>query len=266
MRQYVTKGWVWLAMASMLLLATAVWAQSDDHYGHDMGAGAASTAAGDTLEKLIGQIRVGITHASFSLDSDQLGSRQTHAHHVVNILEGVNGPHFDASKGNPGDGYGALNYASEAARTDATERWAENTLRYLTWAAEEALAATRTANYDEAGTAIHRSLAYLSAALGRADDTGALGSALAWQAAAPKEVTIEISGFTYGDGEDLVIPVGTTVVWVNRDAAPHTVTGSSLASPTLSQGDTFTYTFTEAGVYDYVCAFHPAMTHRIIVQ
>lgn len=255
-------------LVSLLLLALvavpAAFGQAADHGDH--GAAPVATSSGDALEKLVGQIRVAITHATFSLDQNQLGPRQTHAHHVVNILQGAAGPNFDASKGNPGDGHGALNYAAEAVRTDVTRKWAENTSLYLDWATAEAIAATQTSDFEVAGVAIQRSLAYLSAALGRTDDQGALGSALAWQAAAADVVTIDITNFAYGDGQDLVIAKGTTVVWVNRDDAPHTVTGPPLVSPVMNKGDVFTYTFDEAGTFDYICAFHPNMKHRIIVH
>ncbi len=43
---------------------------------------------------------------------------------------------------------------------------------------------------------------------------------------------------------------------------PHTVVSGDfrLNSPILEQvGDSYTYTFTEVGVYDYVCGVHPEM-------
>ncbi len=84
-------------------------------------------------------------------------------------------------------------------------------------------------------------------------------------------VTVAISGFSFG--EDLTIPVGTTVEWINQDRAPHTVTssdGSLFESGTLRQGDTFRFTFTEPGEYPYYCRFHGTadgggMASKIIV-
>lgn len=251
---------VWLAAVPSAL------AQYDEHGDHMASSAAEAAGTQGSIDKLVGQIRVAITHAGFSLNQSEISPRHLHAHHVVNILQGVHGPNFDASKGNPGDGYGALNYAKEVARTDVTRVWADNAELYLTWAAAAAVEATQTADFAAAGEAIHRSLAFLSAALGRPDDVGMLGAALASQASTPKIVTVEITNFVFGDGKDLVIPVGTTVVWVNRDSAPHTVTGGPLASPVLNRGDAFTYTFTEATDFEYICAFHPEMRQRIIVQ
>lgn len=78
------------------------------------------------------------------------------------------------------------------------------------------------------------------------------------------EVTIEISDFAFADTA-VTIPAGTTVLWVNTGQAPHTVTGAFGDSGALQHGDSYRFTFTEAGVYEYVCAFHPNMTATITV-
>jgi plastocyanin len=61
------------------------------------------------------------------------------------------------------------------------------------------------------------------------------------------------------------VPVGATVRWDNQGRSEHTV--SSLLgyfdSGTLRAGDTFSYTFTAPGRYDYFCRFH--ITNRGIV-
>ena len=230
--------------------------------------GALVVPAASASDKLVEQIRVAVSHATFSLNSGDLGSRLTHTHHVVNILEGAMGANFDASKGNPGDGYGALNYALDAAQANEGEaaKLAENTLTYLRWADQEALAATKANDYAAAGVAIHRALAFLSAALGRPDDQGPIAAALALGAEADDSVTIEIYSFQFGNGQPLTIRAGTTVTWVNLDNAPHTATGSAFNSGTLNHGDSYSFTFTEPGVYEYICAFHPNMKHTIIVE
>lgn len=225
-------------------------------------------AAAQSTDALIGQIRTAITHGTFSFNSADIGPRLTHAHHVVNIIEGTQGANFDGSKGNPGDGYGAINYASDiiASSSGATATYAENVRLYLQWADEEAVRATKATSYDEAGVAIRRALAYLSAALGRPGEDGLLAGALAIESEEPGTVNIDISQFQFGDGQPLTIKVGTTVTWVNHDTAPHTVTGGPLNSGIMNHHDSYTFTFTEPGTYDYICAFHPNMTHRIIVE
>lgn len=262
----------------LLILGAAIaFAQTYDP-NHDHGD--ADPLAGSDIDRLIQQTNVAIQHAIFSLQSNDLSGRRLHAHHVINILEGEGGPNFDGSWGNPGDGHGAIRYATAVVEAaDGNVRvWAENALQYLKWAAEEALRATRESNVEASRTAIHKALAFLSAALGRSSDADARGAALAArealaaQAAAEPEpaptMTIEIAQFQFADGRPITVPVGATVVWVNNDTAPHAVSANNgtFNSPLLSTGDTFSFTFDEPGVYDYICPLHPTMTHRIIVE
>jgi plastocyanin len=56
----------------------------------------------------------------------------------------------------------------------------------------------------------------------------------------------------------ITVPVGTTVTW-NYDAnLPHTVTSDTglFNSGTMGEGDSFSYTFDEAGTFPYFCKFH----------
>jgi plastocyanin len=61
------------------------------------------------------------------------------------------------------------------------------------------------------------------------------------------------------------VSVGDTVVWTNNDSGiAHTVTSgtssgfsnSPLSSPTLSSGQTFQFTFNNAGTFTYGCTIH----------
>ncbi|MHB1317526.1 MAG: plastocyanin/azurin family copper-binding protein [Anaerolineae bacterium] len=56
----------------------------------------------------------------------------------------------------------------------------------------------------------------------------------------------------------LTVRVGTEVKFSNKDSAVHTVTSDTglFESGSLSKGDDFFYTFTEAGEYPYFCAPH----------
>jgi amicyanin len=80
---------------------------------------------------------------------------------------------------------------------------------------------------------------------------------------------VSIVDFVF-EPEELVVPAGATVTWVNADDVPHTVT--STASPprfdskTLRASDTFSYTFDSAGTYDYFCKVHPNMTGKVVVK
>src|SRR6185437_11377816 len=65
----------------------------------------------------------------------------------------------------------------------------------------------------------------------------------------------------------LTIPVGTIVQWTNQGQDMHTTTSDSGAwdSGTLTNGKTFSFTFTKAGTFAYHCNFHAAMHGTIVV-
>ena len=75
---------------------------------------------------------------------------------------------------------------------------------------------------------------------------------------------VEIKDFSFNP-ETITIPTGTTVVWTNKDSAPHTVTGDGFDSGSLSQGQTFTYTFSQAGTFEYRCTIHPSMPRGKVI-
>lgn len=78
---------------------------------------------------------------------------------------------------------------------------------------------------------------------------------------------VKIDNFAFGPVA-LVVPVGTTVTWTNRDDAPHTVVANAGAfkSKVLDTDDSFSFTFTTPGEYAYFCSLHPHMTGKVIVE
>ena len=76
--------------------------------------------------------------------------------------------------------------------------------------------------------------------------------------------SVEISGFTFSPSE-LTVAKGATVTWTNKDSMAHTVTSSSFDSGPVQNGGSFSFTFTQAGTYDYHCSIHPSMTGKITV-
>jgi len=84
--------------------------------------------------------------------------------------------------------------------------------------------------------------------------------------AAPGGSQVTIQNFAFSPAE-LTVPVGTTVTWTNDDSTNHTVTSNDAVfeSATLAAGDTFDFTFTQAGEFPYHCSLHPSMTATIIV-
>jgi len=95
-----------------------------------------------------------------------------------------------------------------------------------------------------------------------------VGALLAYGAVAAQEANeIKIDNFVFNPPE-LSIAVGTTVKFVNHDDIPHSVVDKNKAfrSKALDTDDSFTFTFANAGTYDYFCGLHPHMTGKIIVK
>ena len=69
--------------------------------------------------------------------------------------------------------------------------------------------------------------------------------------------------------QDITVAVGTTVAWTNRGNAPHTTTETSDTeiwdSKSMQPGESFSFTFSEAGTFDYFCAIHPTMKATVTV-
>lgn len=67
---------------------------------------------------------------------------------------------------------------------------------------------------------------------------------------------------------DILVPVGSTVVWTNRDDLPHTVTAQddSTDSGFLLLNDTYSMTFNAPGTFAYYCTVHPFMTATVTIQ
>ncbi len=89
---------------------------------------------------------------------------------------------------------------------------------------------------------------------GGATPAGATGSTVTIQNFAFNPVTITISK-------------GQTVTWTNMDTVPHTVTSTTgvFDSGPISPGKTFSYTFNNAGTFEYSCTIHPSIPHGTVV-
>jgi amicyanin len=99
----------------------------------------------------------------------------------------------------------------------------------------------------------------------------ALGAVAAQEAnvvkAAQEANAVMIDNFTFTPPE-LTVTVGTTVKWLNRDDIPHTVVDKNKAfrSKALDTDDAYSFTFANAGTFDYFCSLHPHMVGKIIVK
>ena len=100
-----------------------------------------------------------------------------------------------------------------------------------------------------------------------------IGALLAFGTVAAQDATkkdaneITIDNFTFTPKE-LTVPVGTTVKWVNHDDIPHTIVEkkTTFRSKALDTDDSYSFTFTSAGTFDYFCGLHPHMVGQVIVK
>jgi len=91
--------------------------------------------------------------------------------------------------------------------------------------------------------------------------------------ASPPVVAILIQNYGFNP-QTVTIPVGTTVTWTNLDTIQHQISNSAtttvgpgqiFASKPLAKGDTYSYTFTSTGTFQYTCIIHTFMRGTIIV-
>ncbi len=94
----------------------------------------------------------------------------------------------------------------------------------------------------------------------------AAGVLFARAEASPTAVTIDNFTFTPAS---LTVKAGTTVTWTNKDDIPHGIGATNNAfkkSPALDTDDSYSFTFTTPGTYQYFCYLHPKMVGTIVVQ
>lgn len=91
----------------------------------------------------------------------------------------------------------------------------------------------------------------------------ACGTAQSAEPAQTHSIAIENMKFV---PEELVVKQGSRVRWVNQDLVAHTATAEAFDSGNIESNASWLYVATKPGVYSYVCALHPTMQARLIVQ
>ncbi|HEV8671906.1 MAG TPA: plastocyanin/azurin family copper-binding protein [Candidatus Limnocylindria bacterium] len=90
--------------------------------------------------------------------------------------------------------------------------------------------------------------------------TGAVGSG-----------AVSIKGFAFNPAQ-LSVSKGAMVTWTNDDGTTHTVTSGVPGTPSgkfdqrVEAGKTFTFTFADAGTYDFFCNIHNSMKATVLVK
>jgi len=93
-----------------------------------------------------------------------------------------------------------------------------------------------------------------------------VGWAFPAEAAQPATHTIVIDGLKY-DPETLAVHAGDSIVWVNKDPFPHTVTAAgTFDSGSIASGKSWKYVARKRGDYRYVCTLHPNMSGTLKVE
>jgi len=80
-------------------------------------------------------------------------------------------------------------------------------------------------------------------------------------------VQIDIRKFAFSP-QEITIPPGTTVRWINDDETPHTIAAENagFTSPGLDTGDGYEHTFDKEGDVTYFCSVHPFMKGVVHVR
>ena len=162
---------------------------------------------------------------------------------------------------------------SSAIDTDAAEK-----------AAAEKAAAKAAAAEAAAEKAAAKAAAADAAAAEKAEAAAAEAAAAEAAAAVPQTHIVETAMGSGAPGcetsnacylpQDITISTGDTVQWDNVDTAAHTVSGGSPAngpsgvfdSSLLMAGGDYSFTFDDAGNYDYFCMVHPWMVGSVTVN
>ncbi len=106
-----------------------------------------------------------------------------------------------------------------------------------------------------------------STLLGAAVGT-ALAAGVLFARADNAPTAVSIDNFTFGP-QTLTVKAGTTVTWTNKDDIPHGIASADNAftkSRALDTDDSYSFTFTTPGNYQYFCYIHPHMVGTIVVE
>jgi len=107
-------------------------------------------------------------------------------------------------------------------------------------------------------------------ACGSSGTTAPAATTAATTAPAAAPVNIDVQGFKFP--ANMEVAKGTKVTWTNKDTAAHTVTSGTRPTKdgkfdlALAAGSTVSFTFTDAGTFNYFCTLHSSMNGTITVK
>jgi plastocyanin len=84
---------------------------------------------------------------------------------------------------------------------------------------------------------------------------------------APTTHTVTIDGTAF-NSPTLTVKVGDSIVWVNKDPFPHTVTSSDgkFDSGQIAPDKSWKYKASSKGEFAYICRLHPTMKGTLKVE
>jgi len=116
-----------------------------------------------------------------------------------------------------------------------------------------------------------RSALALAASAAIAGACGSSGTTAPSTPASAGTINIDITSHAFPANTD--VAKGTKVTWSNKDSTAHTVTSGTRPNKDgkfdagqLAPSATFSFTFTEAGTFDYWCQNHSSMNGTISVK
>jgi plastocyanin len=79
--------------------------------------------------------------------------------------------------------------------------------------------------------------------------------------------TVVVKNFSF-EPMSVTVKAGTRLTWKFEDSAQHTVSAddNSFASPALANGQTYSFTFTKPGIFQYICSIHQYMKGTVVVK
>ena len=83
--------------------------------------------------------------------------------------------------------------------------------------------------------------------------------------------SVSIKGFAFNPAQINITKSG-TITWTNDDGTTHTVTSGVPGTPSgkfnqsVDAGKTFSFTFTDAGTYEFFCNIHNSMRGTVTVK
>lgn len=201
-----------------------------------------------------------------------------HTEHIINLMVGNASPEYgdldhDGVVEDPGDGKGMFAYLADlrAQAAAAGETVAVEKIDRVNALLLDVLAQAKTIDAASDFENIRPEINAIQSvatqiARGETDSVPEIAQLLHASAAQPGvnpelpqagTTTVDMRQFVFGPTQLKVKP-GTTVVFINKDNAKHTVTEDSRAwnSLDINAGKTFAFTFQEPGVVRFHCEYH----------